>query len=283
MAPENDSDARKPPYAIPWITFYNFVERLGQEGLPNRIDKTLMPKLSYQIQSYLMSALRTFELIDDNGNVQDLLKTLVNLSTRKETMAHLLRKHYPKVVSLGETNATLGELNEAFSQMGMGGEARRKGITFYLNAADYAGVRTSPLWKGPKSPAAGTSPRAPRKARPARTRKGKSSNEEEAWTPANSGGAASSSVPQFTVALESGGSVTLAYDLNLFQTSDADRAFVLRLVDEMRKYQTKASTSPKAKSKKTESEAISEEEAVALPTEGVIYEEGMSPGASGTV
>jgi hypothetical protein len=70
---------------------------------------------------------------------------------RQELLGTILRERYPKAVALGETNATTGELVEAFNEaFGIQGDTARKAIAFYLQAAKYAGnIPLSPNFKTP--------------------------------------------------------------------------------------------------------------------------------------
>lgn len=50
-----------------------------------------------------------------------------------------------------------------------------------------------------------------------------------------------------TVHLHSGGTITLAYDVNMFEVNDADQEFVLALIGKMKAY--KSATPPAASPK----------------------------------
>jgi hypothetical protein len=221
-----------PPYGIPWSTMLHAVEKMAQDGLPNRIDRSYLGNLSGNVQTYLIAAFKSFGLIADEGNtvLPPLKELAANEHERPALVANLLRTYYPKVVELGQTNATLDELADLFeAEYGVKGATRIKAIRFYLNAAVYAGVQTSPLWKASRGGAgAPSTPKPkPRLPRP----RGKQ--------PQGAGSAAENRQDghTYTVALGSGGGVVgLSVSVNLFELSVDDRNFVIDLVDKMKGY-----------------------------------------------
>jgi hypothetical protein len=222
-----------PPYNITWTTLLNFMERLQGETLPNRIDRTYLSTYSGATQTYLISALRTFGFIGPNNEVLDSLREMVrNSDDRPKLIADLLRNHYPGPVRLGMTNATTGELIEAFDKdFGQKGNTARKAMTFFLHAAQYAGLQLSPHWKYSR-PGPGGGPRPNRKPRAPKRLGAKDGSAP---------GADQHAPPQGntdTVALGSGGTVTLTVSVNLFDLSTSDRDFVLHLIDKMKGYKS---------------------------------------------
>ncbi|HEX9774229.1 MAG TPA: hypothetical protein VGB83_01425 [Actinomycetota bacterium] len=155
-----------PPYNIPWGTFLSTIEKVA-EDLPNKIDRSYLGTRSGNEQTYLIAAFKGFRLIYDDGRVSDELRELAaDADARPGRIADLLRRCYPDATKLGETNATMGELEEAFSQAypRITGASRTKAIRFYLAASDYASVPKSPLWKvAKKAPSAGGGKRGGRR------------------------------------------------------------------------------------------------------------------------
>jgi hypothetical protein len=152
------------PY-FAWKTLFNLLVRLEEYGLPDQID-----------QSYLMSAMRTFGLIGDKGKVLDPLKELAsNSEARIAGIRTLLETHYSEAVALPE-NATQGQLDEIFRGYNVGGERLRKAETFFLRAAQFAGLKLSSNFKSPTSTEAGSGASRPaiRRSRRARSRRGES-------------------------------------------------------------------------------------------------------------
>ncbi len=142
-------DAVSPPY-VSWTTFLGFIEKMEPPGIiPTQIDPTFVKTYAGSVQRLLLQSLRWLELIDpDSGRVLDPLKELVNnKADRPRLIRQLIEKHYSWVLSL-DSNATEQQLNTAFADnTSAEGDTRRKAITFFLSAADYAKLQHSPLWK----------------------------------------------------------------------------------------------------------------------------------------
>jgi hypothetical protein len=235
VEPESLGPKFSPPYNIAWSTLRSFLERIDLENLPPRIDRSYLPTLSGTAQSYLIGALRSFELIGPNREVLPALKELAqDPDGRPALIGDLLRKYYPEVVELGENNGTAGQLEEAFRKYGLAGNTVRKAVTFYVHAAQYAGLPLSPHWHVRKAGSGyrdASSVKRPRKptSRPA------APIQQTSRTPAGD---------SRSLALKSGGTVTLAVSVNLFELSKEDRNFVLKLIDEMSDYDQEASKQP---------------------------------------
>ena len=134
-----------PPYNIPFRTFLNLLQRMEVEGgTPPRIDRSYLRSLSGQAQTYLMGALRSFGLIEDNGEVAPALEDLVlKPQDRPRLIGEILRRFYESAVTHGEINGTPKQLEEIFSEFNLSGDTLRKAMTFYLHAAEYAGLPIS--------------------------------------------------------------------------------------------------------------------------------------------
>ena len=60
-------------------------------------------------------------------------------------MAHLLVSYYPTQLALSDRSATEKQLNDSFeADFGVNGELRHKAVTFFLQAARFAGIKLSP-------------------------------------------------------------------------------------------------------------------------------------------
>ena len=220
-----------PPYGIPWSTMLHAVEKMGQDGLPNRIDRSYLGNLSGNVQTYLIAAFKSFGLIAEEGNavLPPLKELAANEAERPTLIAGLLRSYYPKAVELGKTNATLDELSDLFdAEYNVKGATRIKAIRFYLNAAVFAGVQTSPLWKATRGGSGAPSTPKP-KSRPLRPRARQPRDDQGTTGAAQQGDA-------YTVSLRSGGVVGLSVDVNIFELSVEDRNFVIGLVDKVKGY-----------------------------------------------
>lgn len=149
MDAEEASRQFSPPYNVPWATFISTVDKVAAD-LPNRVDRTYLNSQSGGIQTYLLAAFRGFGFINDEYYVTPKFKDIIaNGADRQSKMADLLREFYRDAVELGTTNATPGELAEAFRKAfpSVNGDSQKKAIRFFLAGAEYAGLPTSPLWK----------------------------------------------------------------------------------------------------------------------------------------
>jgi hypothetical protein len=140
------------PY-IPFQTFTGLLDRLKTNGVPNRIDRSYLSYTSGSIQTYLLRTLQGFELIDEAGRPTPSLTALVEAdeTDRRGHIRSIVSRHYAEALALG-TGATPAELAEVFREKyDLGGDTARKGITFFLNAASYAGIEVSPHYKLPRA------------------------------------------------------------------------------------------------------------------------------------
>jgi hypothetical protein len=150
----NGSGAKLAPPYFPWPTLLTLVQRMATEGPPTRIDKSYLDNQSGGMQTAILSGLRWLGLISDDGRLTEAFIKLAEAdeAERKEAIADLLRSRYGSIIELGTQNATQLELEEAFkAELGAQGETRRKAVSFYLKAAQYAGVAVSRNWKAPRS------------------------------------------------------------------------------------------------------------------------------------
>jgi hypothetical protein len=139
------------PY-LPFKTFLGLIERLSETGVPNRIDRTYLSYQSGATQSWLVAALKTFELTGTDGRPTEKLIALVNEPHRRpELVGDLVREYYSAALALGP-GATHGELEESFREAyGVKGDTTRKAITFFLNAANFGNVPVSTHFRMPRA------------------------------------------------------------------------------------------------------------------------------------
>ena len=145
MAEQNGK--KTPPY-IPYATFDNFINGLGESAVPDKIDSSLMRNLSGSARSGLMVALRYLNLIDEDGNTIGPLEKLAKSqgAQRGEILSVVLAAAYSFLGSgdLDLTRATPAQLAEAIGAEGATGGTRDKAVGFFLKAAETAGIPLSP-------------------------------------------------------------------------------------------------------------------------------------------
>lgn len=79
MAGVDEVSGFKPPY-MAFQTFWRFIDELSGPGLPPVIDRSLMSSKSGTDQANLVTALRSFNLINDDNTVNATFNALVTAS-----------------------------------------------------------------------------------------------------------------------------------------------------------------------------------------------------------
>ena len=143
---------RKPPY-IPFLSLKKFLAGFKSSGVPSRIDRSLLGKMSGNAQAQLRSALRFLGLTEgDDFKPTEAMKSLVSASGTEAwsgLFSELLWRAYePILKGVDLDNDTHAQLEERFSKPGgVNGSARVKAIRFFLAALDDIGVTYSAHFK----------------------------------------------------------------------------------------------------------------------------------------
>lgn len=124
------------------------VRRLEQHGIPDQFDGTFFGNASGSYISQTRTTLKALGMIDENKRPTRVLRDYVEADERhrKQMLMSLLMEVYPDATALSLT-ATQGQLAEVFRKRGLGGDTVQKGIAFYLQMAEAAGVPTSKYFK----------------------------------------------------------------------------------------------------------------------------------------
>ena len=232
-----DTNGAKPfrPPSMAFATFWNFIADLSTRALPPQIDRSVMHSKSGSDQNSLIAALAGFGLIDDEQRVLPPLQALTagDDDQRRAELSELVRTYYAAAMEVSDGHGTHQQLNDEFRDtFGLNGSAdtRRKAMTFFLHAARTAGLTLSDNFPSTRSGSGG--PGTPRARRTPRRK-----------PPQNlpgTGGTATTTPPllgdTYTVTLRSGGNVSLAVAVNLFDLSADDRGFIIDLVDKVKGY-----------------------------------------------
>ncbi len=134
-----------PPY-VPYRTFQTFLELLLEEGIPDRIDRTVWgSRFSGSSGTQLMTTLRVLGLIDPEGRSSQELDDLVHAEgeDRRSTLRHVLERFYGPVFELDLTRASKGQFHEAFRSFGTKEGVLTKCEAFFIRAAHAAGIELS--------------------------------------------------------------------------------------------------------------------------------------------
>jgi hypothetical protein len=137
-----------PPY-MPYRSLRNFLDSLKQ-GIPSRIDRSVMPSMSGALQSQLAATLRYLRLITPAGHPTDLLPKLVNSEgpERAQILREIIAKAYPFLgLPFDITTATPRMVEEQFANAGASGGTVDKCVNFFLAAAKEAEIGLSPHLK----------------------------------------------------------------------------------------------------------------------------------------
>jgi hypothetical protein len=134
-----------PPY-VPYRTFQTFLEFLLEEGIPDRIDRTVWgSRFSGGSGTQLMTTLKVLKLVDDEGRPAQDLDDLVHAEgeDRRSTMRHVLERFYVPVFELDLGRATKGQFHDAFRKFGTKEGVLTKCEAFFIRAAQAAGIELS--------------------------------------------------------------------------------------------------------------------------------------------
>lgn len=164
-----------PPY-VPWRTFETYIDSLAAFGpsMPNVIDRDSMRTFSGSMQSWLLSALRSLRMIDENGEPKPRLKQIVEATpeNRKPLYRHLIEVEYPFLRAINLQGATPKQIEAAFESTGATGDTVRKCIAFFIGMAKAADLQLSPLIeKVRRRPSSGGQKKKPKPSPAAQTRK----------------------------------------------------------------------------------------------------------------
>jgi len=135
-----------PPYTS-YRTFKTFIDDLHEQGVPSRIDRSVLTHFSGVVGSQLMHALRFLGLIEDDGRPTQRLKELIKAHGAgrwPEKLLEVLRQEYAPMFLIDLETATPSHFNEAFRRAFPAADAVvQKCVTFFLYAANDAGVKVS--------------------------------------------------------------------------------------------------------------------------------------------
>jgi Family of unknown function (DUF5343) len=153
-----------PPYTS-YRTFKTFIQDLDDNGVPSRIDRSVLMRFSGVVGTQLMHALRFLGLIEDHGRPTQGLKELVKAHGGghwPEALLELLRQEYGPMFAIELETATPSHFNEAFRKAFPAAEAVvQKCVTFFLYAANDAGVKISARVLKGRKPRSSTPRRKP--------------------------------------------------------------------------------------------------------------------------
>jgi Family of unknown function (DUF5343) len=236
-----------PPY-ISFRTFLNLIERLAEGGIPQHIDRSYWkPFLSGSLGPHVMTTLRFFGLITSAQNepTPELARLVEDREHRKQIFAALLRKLYAPVFNdVDLARGTSGHLERTFTRYyKMSPDTRRKSITFFLHAAQYADLPLSAYLKD-TSRARGADAKSLNRTQPTKQASAPLAHAVMASRQSRQAASDPSSMlitrSAKTVALRSGGEISLTCSVDWIGMDRADRTFVFDLIDQLKDYELAA-------------------------------------------
>ncbi len=160
----------------------------------------------------------------------DALRELVsNRSTPAATLKKILEEKYKAILNHDLSTMTTTMLNTEFgTAFGVDGETKKKGVRFFLQAAKANGFTLSKFLLD-QTRAVSSGPRKKRNG-------GKNESDPEIDDGLDDE-PISASGTQKTVALQSGGQLSISLSVDLFALSKTDREFVFGLIDTLQTYE----------------------------------------------
>jgi len=142
-----DDETPKPLPSIAFPTFLTRIERMADGGVPEKVDKRYLADMAATTQFQYRQAFRALGLTTGDDRPTSLLADLVEASPddRPELFGMIMSDRYSDLTGL-PLDATRDDFFSVLRDQ-YGAESdiqRRKMLTFFVHAADYAGLRISP-------------------------------------------------------------------------------------------------------------------------------------------
>jgi Family of unknown function (DUF5343) len=155
-----------PPY-VSYRTLMTQIERMESEGVPSKIDKHFLSQMAGGTQNHFRQALRSLGLIDEDSRPTQSLYDLVSERQRRaELFVKIMTDRFPAMYQL-PPDTSKSDFFAVLSSYGVNSaEQQRKILTFYVAAADAAGMTVSTHIRPTKSH---TGPRRPSTRRTRKT------------------------------------------------------------------------------------------------------------------
>jgi hypothetical protein len=178
-----------------------------------------------------MGAYRFFGLINDQNQPTQRLKDIVAHRDAPNTyIKAILEEKYADVIKHNLSTMTEALISDYFEEaFGVEGDTKRKAITFFLQAAKAVGIPLSSFLQSQV-----------RVRTTGSRRRARRDDSNGAGIEENGDEEVSQTGEAKTVALRSGGTLTLSASVKFFDVDSEDRAFVFELLDKLRDYALKS-------------------------------------------
>jgi Family of unknown function (DUF5343) len=142
MDGKSENDEKKGSRAAPYTsfkTFRTFIEDLHEQGIPSKIDRSVLRRFSGSVGASVLSGLRFLGLVDGNDAPTSSLRDLTGAFGKEAEWQPALRKvleaAYGPVIAINLNEATPSQFIAAFKTYPGTEDVRRKAEVFFLNAA----------------------------------------------------------------------------------------------------------------------------------------------------
>lgn len=162
----DEATETKPPYGG-FRTFWNFIGQLHEHRpLPQILDRSVMGQKGGSARAELYLALRFFGLIDGDKRPTPALHALVAEEPNVEKLRTIVEARYQPLIALDLNTATPRQVDEVLEGMGATPSTVARSRTFFLNAAEDAGIEVGRLLKTARAPTGQRRVKRTPKARP---------------------------------------------------------------------------------------------------------------------
>ena len=229
------TDATPTPMYASFVTFTTLLDWLAEmPTIPSKIDRSLWSqKFNGSNGTQLVAGMRFLGLLEGETPQKKLIG-LVRASgdERHDLMEQMLRDAYGEALIDGLPAATPKMVDDAIRERGSTEATHRKAIAFFINATKATNLEIpTSVAKRARNRRTGSGRSRSNPAGPVRP----STPNNRVDTGRETGGTPSRPSPH-SVRLPSGGLVTVSIDADVWSLTDAERAFIFKLVDHVRQF-----------------------------------------------
>ncbi len=229
------TDATPTPMYASFVTFTTLLDWLAEmPTIPSKIDRSLWSqKFNGSNGAQLVAGMRFLGLLEGETPQKKLIG-LVRASgdERRDLIEQMLRDAYGEALIDGLPAATPKMVDDAIRERGSTEATHRKAVAFFINATKATNLEIpTSVAKRARNRRAGSGRPRSNPAGPVRP----STPNNRVDTGRETGGTPSRPSPH-SVRLPSGGLVTVSIDANVWSLTDAERAFIFKLVDHVRQF-----------------------------------------------
>lgn len=142
----DDPKRPAPPY-IAFQTLKTLLQNMKADGVPGRIDKTMLRNFSGAVASQLITALKFLNLTNGDGVPTTQMRDLVSAYGSEDwpvVLGSVIKAAFSPIFALNLETATPGQFTEKFGDVFDGeGDTMRKAVTFFVNAVREAKIPIS--------------------------------------------------------------------------------------------------------------------------------------------